>query len=146
MSVSLLVELRESKLRCAVNRDKQVKFAFFSAHSAISMWKYPIGYRLNAFLRPVSPSIAGSLLIRNSRCSDESLYSSSDGVRGLGAAVKKLSHWASRNVASAWLIPRHSGTAHCASSAKNSDENQVAATPCKAKTKTREQGKSDQLS
>src|SRR5262249_42721872 len=32
ISVSLLVELRESKLRCAVNRDKQVKFAFFSAH------------------------------------------------------------------------------------------------------------------
>jgi hypothetical protein len=32
VSVSLLVELRESKLRCAVNRDKQVKFAFFSAH------------------------------------------------------------------------------------------------------------------
>src|SRR5499427_8362892 len=32
MSVGLLVELRESKLRCAVNRDKQVKFAFFSAH------------------------------------------------------------------------------------------------------------------
>src|SRR5260370_6807151 len=32
MSVSLLVELRESKLRCAVNRDKQVRFAFFSAH------------------------------------------------------------------------------------------------------------------
>jgi len=93
MSVSLLVELRESKLRCAVNRDKQVKFAFFSAHSAISMWKYPIGYRLNAFLRPVSPSIAGSLLISwrwNSRCSDESLYSSSDGVRGLGAAVKGM--------------------------------------------------------
>jgi hypothetical protein len=28
---SLLVELRESKLLCAVNRDKQVKFAFFSA-------------------------------------------------------------------------------------------------------------------
>src|SRR5262249_19880312 len=40
-----------------------------------------------------------------------SLYSSSDGVRGLGAAVKNLSHRASRNVASAWLIPRHSGTA-----------------------------------
>src|SRR6516225_10061856 len=113
------------------------------------MWKSPIGYRLNAFLRPVSPSIAGSLLISwrwNSRCSDESLYSSSDGVRGLGAAVKNLSHWASRNVSSAWLIPRHSGTAHCASSAKNSDENQVAATQCKAKTKTREQRKSDQLS
>src|SRR5262245_13499032 len=32
MSVGLLVELRESKLRCAVNRDKQVKFAFFGAH------------------------------------------------------------------------------------------------------------------
>jgi hypothetical protein len=32
MSVSLLVELSESKLRCAVNRDKQVKFAFFGAH------------------------------------------------------------------------------------------------------------------
>src|SRR5262245_8830458 len=28
-----------------------------------------------------------------------------------GAAVKNLSHRASRNVASAWLIPRHSGTA-----------------------------------
>src|SRR5262249_46614368 len=37
-----------------------------------------------------------------------------DGVRGLGAAVKNLSHRASRNVASAWLIPRHSGTAHLA--------------------------------
>ncbi len=34
---------------------------------------------------------------------------------------------------------------HCTSSAKNSDENQVAATQRKAKTKTREQGKSDQL-
>src|SRR5262249_60023640 len=32
MSVSVLVELSESKLRCAVNRDKQVKFAFFGAH------------------------------------------------------------------------------------------------------------------
>jgi len=34
---------------------------------------------------------------------------------------------------------------HSASSAKNSDENQVAAIQRKAKTKTREQGKSDQL-
>ena len=34
---------------------------------------------------------------------------------------------------------------HCASSAKNSDENQVAATQRKAKTNSREQGKSDQL-
>ena len=34
---------------------------------------------------------------------------------------------------------------HSASSAKNSDENQVAAVQRKAKTKTREQGKSDQL-
>src|SRR5262245_35325404 len=51
---------------------------------------------------------AGELLDRSLR----SLYSSSDGVRGLGAAVKNLSHRASRNVASAWLIPRHSGTAH----------------------------------
>jgi hypothetical protein len=34
---------------------------------------------------------------------------------------------------------------HCASSAKNSDENQVAAPQCKAKTNSREQGKSDQL-
>src|SRR5262249_52163753 len=32
MSVSLLVELSKSKLRCAVNCDKQVKFAFFGAH------------------------------------------------------------------------------------------------------------------
>src|ERR1700745_3375530 len=32
MSVSLLVELSKCKLRCAVNRDKQVKFAFFGAH------------------------------------------------------------------------------------------------------------------
>src|SRR5262249_4259750 len=54
---------------------------------------------------------AGELLDRSLR----SLYSSSDGVRGLGAAVKNLSHRASRNVASAWLIPRHSGTAHLAS-------------------------------
>src|SRR6266487_1395327 len=53
---------------------------------------------------------AGELLDRSLR----SLYSSSDGVRGLGAAVKNLSHRASRNVASAWLIPRHSGTAHLA--------------------------------
>src|SRR5215469_2065500 len=51
---------------------------------------------------------AGELLDRSLR----SLYSSSDGVRGLGVAVKNLSHRASRNVASAWLIPRHSGTAH----------------------------------
>src|SRR5262249_52476763 len=51
---------------------------------------------------------AGELLDRSLR----SLYSSSDGVRGPGAAVKNLSHRASRNVASAWLIPRHSGTAH----------------------------------
>ena len=43
---------------------------------------------------------------------DRRLYSSSVGVLGLGAAVKNLSHRASRNVASAWLIPRHSGTAH----------------------------------
>jgi hypothetical protein len=34
---------------------------------------------------------------------------------------------------------------HCVSSAKNSDENQVAAIQRKAKTNTREQGKSDQL-
>ena len=34
---------------------------------------------------------------------------------------------------------------HCAGAAKNSDENQVAAIQRKAKTKTREQGKSDQL-
>jgi hypothetical protein len=34
---------------------------------------------------------------------------------------------------------------HSASSAKNSDENWVAAIQRKAKTKTREQGKSDQL-
>src|SRR5262245_50942957 len=51
---------------------------------------------------------AGELLDRSLR----SLYSSSDVVRGLGAAVKNLSHKASRNAASAWLIPRHSGTAH----------------------------------
>jgi hypothetical protein len=38
-----------------------------------------------------------------------------------------------------------SDSRHCASSAKNSDENQVAASQRKAKTKTREQGKSDQL-
>src|SRR5262245_17969144 len=50
---------------------------------------------------------AGDLLDRSLR----SLYSSSDGVRGLGTAVKNLSHRASRNVASTWLIPRHSGTA-----------------------------------
>src|SRR5262245_28629789 len=54
---------------------------------------------------------AGELLDRSLR----SLYSSSDGVRGLGAAVKNLSHRASRNVASAWLIPRHSGTAQLGS-------------------------------
>jgi hypothetical protein len=38
-----------------------------------------------------------------------------------------------------------SDSRHRASSAKNSDENQVAAIQRKAKTKTREQGKSDQL-
>jgi len=36
---------------------------------------------------------------------DRRLYSSSDGVLGLGAAVKNLSHRASRNIGSAWLIP-----------------------------------------
>jgi hypothetical protein len=34
---------------------------------------------------------------------------------------------------------------HCASGAKNSDENHVPASQRKAKTKSREQGKSDQL-
>src|SRR5262249_21952887 len=58
---------------------------------------------------------AGELLDRSLR----SLYSSSDGVRGLGAAVKNLSHRASRNVASAWLIPRHSGTAHLIQTVEN---------------------------
>src|SRR5262245_43344837 len=57
---------------------------------------------------PIKIVAASELLDRSLR----SLYSSSDGVRGLGAAVKNLSHRASRNVASAWLIPRHSGTAH----------------------------------
>src|ERR1035441_3023363 len=39
---------------------------------------------------------------------------SSDDVSGLGAAVKYLSHRASRNVGSDCLIPRHSGTTHLA--------------------------------
>jgi len=34
---------------------------------------------------------------------------------------------------------------HCAGGAKNTDENHVAPSERKAKTKTREQGKSDQL-
>jgi hypothetical protein len=38
-----------------------------------------------------------------------------------------------------------SDSRHSANGAKNSDENQVAAVQRKAKTKTREQGKSDQL-
>ena len=54
----------------------------------------------------------GHSLLKVTDRSLRSLYSSSDGVRGLCAAVKNLSHRASRNVASAWLIPRHSGTAH----------------------------------
>jgi hypothetical protein len=40
------------------------------------------------------------------------LHSGSDNVRGFGAAVKYLSHRASRIVGSAWLIPPHSGAAH----------------------------------
>jgi hypothetical protein len=38
-----------------------------------------------------------------------------------------------------------SDNCHAASSGKNSDENRVAATQRKAKTNSREQGKSDQL-
>jgi hypothetical protein len=41
------------------------------------------------------------LASHHSITSSRSLYSSSDGVRGLGAAVKNLSHRDSRNVASA---------------------------------------------
>src|SRR5207342_827042 len=41
-----------------------------------------------------------------------SLYRSSDGVRGRGAAVKYLAHNPSRNAGSVWLIPLHSGTRH----------------------------------
>jgi hypothetical protein len=44
-----------------------------------------------------------------------------------------------------WKTLHPSDNRHCASSAKNSDENQVAATQRKAKTNSREQGKSDQL-
>jgi hypothetical protein len=52
--------------------------------------------------------VSGELFDRSLR----SLYRSSDDVSGLGAAVKYLSHRASRNVGSDCLIPQHSGTAH----------------------------------
>src|SRR5471030_294945 len=63
----------------------------------------PLRHRLR--VEVVAP---GELFDRSLR----SLYRSSDDVSGLGAAVKYLSHRASRNVGSDCLIPRHSGTAH----------------------------------
>jgi hypothetical protein len=44
-----------------------------------------------------------------------------------------------------WKTLHPSDNCHAASSAKNSDEKQVAVIQRKAKTKTREQGKSNQL-
>src|ERR1039458_5936239 len=61
----------------------------------------PLCYRLR-----VEVVASGELFDRSLR----SLYRSSDDVSGLGAAVKYLSHRASRNVGSDCLIPRHSGT------------------------------------
>src|ERR1035437_5608756 len=63
----------------------------------------PLCYRLR-----VEVVASGELFDRSLR----SLYRSSDDVSGLGAAVKYLSHRASRNVGSDCLIPRHSGTTH----------------------------------
>src|ERR1035437_5462344 len=66
----------------------------------------PLCYRLR-----VEVVASGELFDRSLR----SLYRSSDDVSGLGAAVKYLSHRASRNVGSDCLIPRHSGTTHLGS-------------------------------
>src|SRR5450755_5110241 len=63
----------------------------------------PLRHRLR-----VEVVASGELFDRSLR----SLYRSSDDVSGLGAAVKYLSHRASRNVGSDCLIPRHSGTTH----------------------------------
>jgi hypothetical protein len=43
---------------------------------------------------------------RAAKSLSRSLYRSSDSVRGRGTAMKYLAHIASRNVGSAWLIPR----------------------------------------
>jgi DNA invertase Pin-like site-specific DNA recombinase len=56
--------------------------------------------RLAGGVAQASWRLASSWIEAFDRCN-----SSSDGVRGLGAAVKNLSHRASRNVGSAWLIP-----------------------------------------
>lgn len=52
--------------------------------------------------------VVGELFERSLR----SLYRSTDGVRGRGAAVEHLSHNASRKAGSAKLIPSHSRTRH----------------------------------
>src|SRR3984957_4116831 len=54
----------------------------------------------------VQPILCRKLFERSLR----SLYRSSDGVRGRGAAMKYLAHSASRNAGSVCLIPSHSGT------------------------------------
>jgi hypothetical protein len=56
----------------------------------------------------VQPILCRKLFERSLR----SLYRSSDGVRGRGAAMKYLVHSASRNAGSVCLIPSHSGTKH----------------------------------
>src|SRR6478672_8994172 len=58
----------------------------------------------------VQPILCRKLFERSLR----SLYRSSDGVRGRGAAMKYLAHSASRNAGSVCLIPSHSGTEHLA--------------------------------
>ena len=59
----------------------------------------------------VQPILCRKLFERSLR----SLYRSSDGVRGRGAAMKYLAHSASRNAGSVCLIPSHSGTEHLVS-------------------------------
>src|SRR5665811_2159708 len=77
----------------------------------------PLRHRLR-----VEVVASGELFDRSLR----SLYRSSDDVSGLGAAVKYLSHRASRNVGSDCLIPRHSGTAHLGRGLINSQSNAAA--------------------
>jgi hypothetical protein len=59
----------------------------------------------------VQPILCRKLFERSLR----SLYRSSDGVRGRGAAMKYPAHSASRNAGSVCLIPSHSGTEHLSS-------------------------------